>query len=137
MSKVVVNGKVDAKLRSPLGVARGLGAAHSGFEHWWEQRMSSLALVPLGLWFALSLASLAGADHPAVRAWISQPLSATLLVLFIGVAFQHAASGMQVVYEDYVSNEPARMICVIGTKFLFFLVAALCIVSVLKIAFGG
>lgn len=137
MSKVVINGKVDSQLRNPLSVARGLGSSGSGFEHWWVQRLSSLALVPLGLWFVFSVATMAGADYAAVQAWLASPLTATLMVLFVAVAFHHAAAGMQVVYEDYVGNEAARMICVLGTKFLFYLLAVLCVISVLRVAFGG
>lgn len=137
MSQTVEHGKVDTKLRNPLAVARGLGSAKGGTEHWWEQRMTSLALVPLGLWFVFSLAAMAGADYAAVQAWIASPVTATLLILFIGIAFHHAAAGMQVVYEDYVYNEAARLVVIIATKFAFFLLAVLCIVSVLKIALGG
>lgn len=137
MSKNLVHGKVDPKLRNPLAVARGLGSAKGGTEHWWEQRMSSLALIPLGLWFVFSLSCMAGAEYGAVRAWMAAPVTATLLVLFIAIAFHHVASGMQVVFEDYVQNEAARLISIITVKFLAVVLAVLCIVSVLKIALGG
>lgn len=89
-------------LRNPLAKARGLGSAKDGTAHWWAQRVSAIALVPLVLYVLYLLVSLAGADYATVRLTIAQPVNALLLILFIGTAFWHARLGLQVVIEDYI-----------------------------------
>ena len=92
-------------LRSPLGRAIGLGSAKHGADHWWAQRVSAVALILLGLWFAASLIAHAGADHGAVVAWLRNPITAILMLLLVATTFYHAALGLQVVIEDYVHSE--------------------------------
>src|SRR3954452_9960356 len=99
----------NTTLRSPLGRVRGLGSAKGGTHHWWMQRVTSAALLPLTLWFALSAASLAGASHPEAVAWIGRPLNAVLLLATIGLAFHHTAAGLQVILEDYIRQEWQRV----------------------------
>jgi succinate dehydrogenase / fumarate reductase membrane anchor subunit len=122
-------------LRSDIGKARGLGSAKEGVAHWWAQRLTAIALVPLILWFVAEIAGLAGADLVAVRAWIASPVVAVLLVLLIGATFHHAQLGMQVVIEDYVHSEACKLGGIILTKFIAIALAAAGIFSVLKIAF--
>src|SRR6516162_1518099 len=86
-------------LRSPLGRAIGLGSAKHGADHWWAQRVSAVALILLGLWFAASLIAHAGADHGAVVAWLRNPITAILMLLLVATTFYHAALGLQVVIE--------------------------------------
>jgi len=124
-------------LRSDLGRVRGLGSAKEGAAHWWAQRVTAVALVPLSLWLVASLASLTGADVAAVRAWIAQPVVAVLLVLLIGVTFHHAQLGMQVVIEDYVHTEWVKISSIVLVKFAAVALAAAGIFSVLKIALAG
>ncbi len=124
-------------LRTPVARARGLGSAKEGVHHWWLQRLTALALIPLALWFVASIVGLAGAPHAAVVAWLGNPLSAVLLILLIIATFYHAALGMQVVYEDYISAKWVEITVDVATKFACFLLAAVSIFSVLKIAFGG
>ena len=95
-------------LRTPLGRVRGLGSAKEGTAHWWAQRLTAIALVPLVLWFAVSLIVLAGADHATVAAWLRDPVAAVLMLLLILAGFHHAQLGMQVVIEDYVHSEVAQ-----------------------------
>lgn len=122
-------------LRTPLGRVRGLGK--EGVAHWWEQRLTAIALVPLAIWFVVSIAALAGADHGAVVAWLRAPVSAILMVLLIAVSFRHLQLGLQVVLEDYVQTEGLRLAAIIGVKFAAFAFALAAVFAVLKVAFGG
>jgi succinate dehydrogenase / fumarate reductase, membrane anchor subunit len=123
-------------LRSPLGHARGLGSAKEGLHHWWLQRLTSIALVPLTVWLVISLIRLRQSGFEEYAHWIESPLNATTMVLFLGVTFHHAQAGMQVVFEDYVSSHGLRVASVIAVKLLCYALAALSIISVLIVAFG-
>ncbi len=122
-------------LRSPLGHARGLGSAKEGLHHWWMQRLTSIALIPLTVWFVVSLIQLRQSGFEEYAHWIESPLNATTMVLFLGVTFHHAQSGMQVVLEDYVASHGLRVASVIAVKLICTALAALSIVSVLIVAF--
>lgn len=121
-----------ATLRSPLGRVRGLGSAKSGVHHWWLQRVSSIALLPLTIWLIFSLAGLAGASHAEAVLWISRPVNAVLLLLFLAIGFQHTASGAQVIIEDYANREWVRMALILAVKALcvvLWLTASLAVLS--------
>ena len=123
------------RLVGPLGRARGLGSAKSGLQHWWAQRVTAVALVPLTLWFVWSVVHLTGADQARVHDWLSRPASAILMSLFIVATFYHLALGVQVVIEDYVHSEKAKLLGVLAVKFLAAALAVLGIIAVLKILF--
>jgi succinate dehydrogenase / fumarate reductase, membrane anchor subunit len=125
------------RLRSPLGRAIGLGSAKEGVEHWWAQRVSAVALIPLGLWFAASLVALAGADRAAVLAWLHAPVQAILAILLLIAVFYHAALGLQVVIEDYVHAEWLKVPSLVAMRLVAFGLAVAGIFAVLRIAFGG
>ena len=125
----------EPRMRSPLGRAIGLGSAKEGVDHWWGLRVSSIALVPLTLWFVIAVIGLAGADLETVVLWLDNPVAAVLFVLLIATTFYHGALGMQVVIEDYVENEGAKFAALIVMKLASFLLAALGIFCVLKLAF--
>jgi succinate dehydrogenase / fumarate reductase membrane anchor subunit len=124
-------------MRSPLGRAIGLGSAKEGVEHWWAQRITAIALVPLSLWFVSAVIGLVGADLETVQNWVSQPLAAILLVLLLIAMFYHLALGIQVVIEDYVHTELARLGLVVVVRLLSFGFAVAGIFAVLSIAFGS
>lgn len=124
-------------MRSTLGRVRGLGSAHEGVGHWWMQRLTAIALVPLALWLVISVIRLAGADYEHFRGWMALPGNTTLMILLIVVTFHHAQLGLQVVVEDYAHREWAKMAGIILVKFSAFLLGTFAIVSVLKTAFGG
>ena len=124
-------------LRSPLGRAIGLGSAKTGLDHWWAQRLSAVALVVLGLWLAISIVSLAGADRAAVVAWLRGPLAAIGMILLLVAAFYHAALGLQVVIEDYVHSEGLKLASIAGVQLLSVALAVAGVFAVLRIAFGG
>ena len=121
-------------LRSPLGRAKGLGSAHEGTGHWWTQRITSIALVPLTLWFVASVIAMAGADYFAMQEWLRSPVVAGILILFLVAGFYHGALGMQVVIEDYVHHEGAKiaaLMIVNGLSLVLGLAGVLAILSVL------
>jgi succinate dehydrogenase / fumarate reductase membrane anchor subunit len=124
-------------MRTPLGRAIGLGSAKEGVEHWWAQRLTAIALVPLALWFVASVIGLAGADYVAFTDWVAQPLVAVLLILLIVATFYHAQLGVQVVVEDYVHGEAAKLASLITLRFIVFAIGLAAIFAVLRIAFGG
>lgn len=124
-------------IRTPLAHARGLGSAKSGTAHWWAQRLTAISLIPLTVWFVVSVVVLSGSGHDAMLAWVGNPLTAVLLVLLIIAGFHHMQLGLQVVVEDYVHTrwmEIALLLLIKGGAVLF---GAIGIFSVLKIAFGG
>ncbi|MDX1606400.1 MAG: succinate dehydrogenase, hydrophobic membrane anchor protein, partial [Candidatus Competibacterales bacterium] len=114
-------------LRTPLARARGLGSAKEGVQHWWAQRVTAVALVPLTLWFVVSLLSIADADHATVVAWIGAPLNSALLVLLLVAVFYHAVLGLQVVIEDYIHSEGRKFAVLLAVKFALALLAAIAV----------
>lgn len=122
--------------RSPLSRARGLGSAKEGVHHWWLQRVTAIALIPLVVWFAISLVMLTGADFAVVRAWIGSPLVMVLLTLTIGVGLYHAQLGLQVVWEDYTDGA-LRVFLILFTKFIAVLFGLGAILAIMRIGFGG
>jgi succinate dehydrogenase / fumarate reductase membrane anchor subunit len=119
-------------MRSQLGQARGLGSAKSGAAHWWAQRLTAVALVPLTLWFVWSALHLVGAPHEAVLVWIGGPIPVVLMLALVIATFYHLKLGLQVVIEDYV-GEPARLIMLVATNGAIYLLALTCLVSILKL----
>ena len=107
-----------AHLRTPLARARGLGSAKDGVHHWWAQRLTAIALIPLVVWFAISLVMLSGADYAVVRAWIGSPLVMVLLILTIAVGLHHGQLGLQVVIEDYVDGDGWKLALIVIVKFI-------------------
>lgn len=124
-------------LRSPLSQARGLGSAKEGVSHWWLQRLTAIALVPLTLWFVFSVARYHVSDFGTMVAWIRNPFVAVALLLYFAAMFYHAALGVQVVVEDYVGGEGAKLLFIVGAKFGLAVLAAASIFAVLKISFGA
>lgn len=124
----------QAQLRTPLGRVRGAGAAKSGVHHWWGQRVTSIALLPLTIWFIAALASSAGMTHAEATAWIGHPLHAVLLLALIGLTFHHIAAGLQVVIEDYAKPEAVKIAAVLAVKFACGLLALTAALAVLRIA---
>jgi succinate dehydrogenase / fumarate reductase membrane anchor subunit len=121
-------------LRSALGRVRGLGSAKGGTDHWWMQRVTSIALLPLTIWFALAATSLAGASYAETVAWIGRPWNAVLLLATIGFTFHHIASGMQVILEDYANQEWVKMGSILAIKAICVLLALASALAVLRIA---
>jgi succinate dehydrogenase / fumarate reductase, membrane anchor subunit len=124
------------RMGSPLGRAVGLGSAKEGVEYWWLQRITAVALVPLSLWFVIAIIRLAGADFDSVRDWLGNPLPAILLVLLLIATFYHVSLGLQVVIEDYIHAELAKIGLVIIVRLACFALAVAGIFAVLSMAVG-
>jgi succinate dehydrogenase / fumarate reductase, membrane anchor subunit len=124
-------------LRSPLGRVEGLGSAKSGVHHWWLQRLTSIALVPLTIWFTVSLLSLPSLDHVTVMAWIAQSWTALLLIVLVLVATYHSQLGVRVVVEDYIHTSGMRTLTLVILTFVHALIAVAGVFAILKVAFGG
>ena len=112
------------------------GNSH-GTAHFFVQRLTAIALVPLTLWFCFSLARLPQMNHANLSAWLHSPLNATLMILVVGVGLYHAKLGLQVIVEDYVANRNTRLLANTAITLLSVLSAVLGVVSVIKISLGG
>jgi len=120
--------------RISLRRVRDLGAARDGVHHWWVQRLTAVALVPLSIWFVTSIILLAGSDHARVTAWMSNPIVAVFLMLTLIAIFYHLKLGLQVVIEDYIHAKPTKAACLLLNNFVNTVLALSCIFSVLKVA---
>lgn len=122
-------------LKTPLGRVRGLGSAKSGTEHWWAMRLTSVALVPLTLWFVYAIAVHMGSDHATMTAWLASPLNAILMLLLIAATFHHVHMGVQVVIEDYIHHEGIKIAGLVFVKLASAGLAVAAAFAVLKVAF--
>ncbi len=127
--------KTSNSMRTPIGRVRGLGSAKEGVEHWWLQRLTAIALVPLVIWYVISLIAHAGAERGDVQEWLANPFSAIASVLLIVATMWHAQLGLQVVIEDYVHSEWKKITLLVLNKFASIVLAAIAIFAVLRIAF--
>ena len=123
-------------LQSPLGKFLGHGSAKDGTRHWWSQRVTAVALVPLTLWFVVALLGMDSFEHAAVVAWISQPLNAVLLILTLMVSLHHSQLGLQVIVEDYVHTGWLKVPTLMAFKFAHVVVGVACIYSVIILSVG-
>jgi succinate dehydrogenase / fumarate reductase membrane anchor subunit len=122
---------------TPLGRVRGLGPAREGAHHWWEERLSSIAVLLLLVWLLVSLLRLPALDYDSVRSWLADPLAAVPMLLLIFTTFWHAKMGLQVIVEDYVHEEGGKLFWIVLINFAAILAGALAAFCVLKIALGG
>jgi len=124
-------------LRTPLARVRHLGSARSGTHHWWMQRLSALALVPLTIWFAIAVVQLIGADYVTVKLWLAKPYSMIAMIATIALSFYHGQLGLQVVIEDYITAEWQKLTAIILVKFAAVALGLTGIVAVLRVGLGG
>jgi succinate dehydrogenase / fumarate reductase membrane anchor subunit len=129
--------EAPGNLRSPLARVLGLGSAKEGVHHWWVQRLTSVALVPLTVWFVVSLLSLPSLDHATVVAWMGQLWTAVFLILLVLTATWHSQLGVRVVVEDYVHSSGSKALTLALLTFFHVVVAAAGVLAILKVAFGG
>lgn len=124
--------------RTPLGRARGKGAAGHGVTHWIAERVSAAALVPLVLWGVFAALRLAGSGYDGAVGWMQEsPLNPVLLGLLIAVSFQHMHGGMRVIVEDYIHKPSTKVALLLLNLFVCALGGALAVFSILKVALGG
>jgi succinate dehydrogenase / fumarate reductase membrane anchor subunit len=124
-------------LMTPLNRVLGLGTAKGAGEHWWLQRVTAVALLPLGLWFAYALLTLPNFDYASVAAWVRQPVASILLILLIVAVGYHSALGVQVVIEDYVTGKGSKAATLIASTLAHAGLTIAAVFAVLKIAFGS
>lgn len=125
------------QIRSSLRRASGLGAARKGVGHWWAQRATAVALMPLTLWLTASFIALGDDDYQTFIIWLKTPIVTTVMPLLLIALFYHMALGLQVVIEDYVHRELLKMALLAGTHLGCFALACTGIVATLRIAFSA
>ncbi len=122
--------------RTPLGRALGLGSAKDGVEHWWLERVSAVALVPLTVWLTAVIVVHTGDSYAELMAWLEAPLTTTLMTLLLIALFYHSALGLQVVIEDYVHSR-IKIPLLVGMRFACFALAVIGVFATLKFALGA
>jgi len=123
--------------RSPFDQTQGLGSARGGVGHWWAQRVTAVALVPLTLWFAAALMSHARSDYGALVLWLREPVTTVFMVLLLIALFYHMALGLRVAAEDYLHSERVRIPTVITIDLVSFALATTGVIATLRIFLGG
>jgi succinate dehydrogenase / fumarate reductase membrane anchor subunit len=122
-------------LRSPMSKVLGLGSAKDGAGHWWAQRISAVALIPLTLWFAFSMLTLPGFDYDTVRVWLSVPISGFLAILLVAALTYHSYLGSVVIVEDYVPAAGMKVLFLVLLRFLYLLTGGAGIFAILRVVF--
>lgn len=125
-----------ATIRTPLARAKGLGSAKEGVHHWWAQRVSAVALVPLSLYWLWRIGDVVARDYSAFISFIGDPFVSIAAVLFIVAAFHHAMLGMQVIIEDYIAGKAIRVACLTLNKLAFWFMGFACVFAVVYINFA-
>jgi succinate dehydrogenase / fumarate reductase membrane anchor subunit len=123
-------------LQSPLGKALGQGSAKTGLDHWLAQRSTAIAIVPLGLWFIISMVSLQHGSYEIVSAWVAEPLNSILLILLVIALLYHSQIGLQVIVEDYVAGGLGYLTS-ITLQFIHILLAVAGIYAVVVTSLGA
>lgn len=123
-------------LRSDLGRVKGLGSAKLGVDHWWLQRVTAVALIPLSLWFVVSLLAVFNAPHAEVVAWVAAPHVTVLLLALVAVLFWHVQLGLQIVLEDYIHSAWLQVTVQVALRCIAVLGALAGAVAILKISLG-
>jgi len=124
------------RLSTPLARVRGLGAAKSGTGHFWHQRLTAVANIPLTIAFVVIVISLLGRNYSAVKQILGSPPVAILLLLFIGSATYHMRLGMQMVIEDYVHHDLLKIALIMANTFFAAAIALASAFAILKLSFG-
>jgi succinate dehydrogenase / fumarate reductase membrane anchor subunit len=125
-----------SSIRTPRALAAGLGAARSGTNHWWEQRLTSIALVPLVFAGIVIVMSIVGRNHAATVQILGSPIVAIIMLLFIFTTTFHMKLGAQSVIEDYIQSKPLKTALLIGNSFLCVVLWLACTFAILKLSFG-
>lgn len=125
------------RIRTPLGKIEGLGSARAGTHHFWALRVSSVALIPLSIWFVASALAYVGAEQGAVAAYFAEPINAVLMFLFIIACAYHASLGLQTIIEDYFHQESLKITLLILNRFACWIVGTAAGYALIRMAFGG
>jgi len=123
-------------LQSPLSRVLGLGSAKAGAGHWWMQRLTAVALVPLGLWFVFALLGLQHGNYQMVSAWVAEPGNSILLILLVLTLVYHSSLGLQVVIEDYVHGA-TKIMTLVAMQFVHVIMAVGGVYAIVVVSVGG
>jgi len=124
-------------LQTPLGKILGHGSAKDGTHHWWSQRMTAVALVPLGLWFVIAILGMDSFAHVDIALWLGQPVNAILLILLLVALLQHSQLGLQVVVEDYVHTDWLKVATLMIFKFAHVALGVAATYSIIILSVGA
>lgn len=124
-------------LRSPLAKVKGLGSSGDATHHFWVQRLTALALIPLLIWLSVNIIALPDISYESFIAFFQNPFNAVMMIILVLVSLHHGHLGMQVILEDYIANHGTRLAAILVTKFLSYFMMALGVYSILKIALAG
>lgn len=124
-------------MQSSLGRVRGLGSAKEGVGHWWAQRVTAIALVPLTIWFVIAVIPLIGVDLATFQEWLGVFGNALMMTLLLIALFYHAHLGMEIVITDYVHQEAALIITLLVVRLLLFALAASGVLAIILVALGA
>jgi succinate dehydrogenase / fumarate reductase membrane anchor subunit len=122
------------RLRTPLKRIEGFGSARSGTQHFWHQRVTAVALVPLSIWFVASALAYVGAEQGAVAAYFAEPVNAVPMFLFILASTYHMSLGLQTIIEDYIHNEGQKIAALILNRFAAWAIGAASSFALIKMA---
>ena len=123
-----------SSLQTPLHKVQGLGASHSGTGHFWRQRITALALVPLGLWFAFAVLGMVGTNEVVVLSFLAHPWNALLMAAFAVILLYHMSLGLQVVVDDYVHNTGLKIFSLLLIRFVVIAAISTCLFALIRIA---
>ena len=126
--------KSASQFRTPRSRVEGLGAAHTGTMHFLRQRISAAALVPLSIWFVFAAVRLVGADLAEVLVFLGEPLNAVLMLLFLATSLYHMSLGLQIIVEDYVHQEGAKLVLLVLVRFAMWGIGTAAAFALLRIA---
>jgi succinate dehydrogenase / fumarate reductase membrane anchor subunit len=121
-------------MSTPLHKVEGLGASHSGTGHFWRQRITAVALVPLGLWFTYAILGLIGTNEVAVLSFLARPWNALLMAAFAATMLYHMSLGLQVVVDDYIHSTGMKIFCLLLIRFMMIATTVTCIFALIRIA---
>ena len=127
----------DDSYRTDLKRARGYGSAHHGLQMWMAERMTSVALIPLGLWAVYAVMHVATIGYDGAVDFLQSPVNVTLMLLTVLITFHHMHLGMRVIIEDYIEHKPSRLLWIGLSAAASLLGAAIALISILKVAFGA
>ncbi len=123
-----------SSMQTPLHKVQGLGASHTGTGHFWYERLTSVALIPLTLWFGYAMLGLVNASEVASISFLARPLNALLMAAFVIITLYHVKLGLQVVIDDYVHGAGSKMLLVLVVRFAVIATGSTALFAILRIA---